>query len=204
MKTLIPILTLLLLACGNNKEVTAVKEDGEDSQFEDGDNIYVPYSTDSIAEMAPTIAADHNVLITLSNYHPYCGGMAPTPEMLENQTSPYSNTVFIFIDKNKGTEERIKTDENGMYKLILPAGEYAIRETFKDTTFEAFYEQNLMPNSEFYSSGDKNCYKDWWEANLLEFEVTQTDTVYQFFATRYARCFTGNNPCASYDGPYPP
>ena len=202
MKTLIPIISLLLFACGNSKEATKQESDKE-KYDEDVVYIYEPYRVDSIAEIE-ALPADYNVYITLFNYHPYCGGMAPTQEMLDNQTSPYSNTTFIFIDHQSGEEERMNTDENGMFKFQLPPGEYSIRETFKDTTFDAFYAQNVAPNSEYYSSGDVECYEHWWASNLVDFTITKEDSVYEYSATRYARCFTGNNPCSTYNGPYPP
>ena len=200
MKTFLPLLVLILAAaCGNSKR--AAEE--EESKFKEGDNIYEPYRGEE--DLIPTPKQqEHNVLITLYSYHPYCGGMAPTEEMLARQTAPFSNTTFIFIDKNTGENKRMNTDENGMFKLNLDTGKYAIREVHKDTTFEAFYAQNVGKSDDYYDSGSKECYEKWWASNFVEFQISKTDSVYEISKTQYARCFTGINPCSTYNGPYPP
>ncbi|OFZ66391.1 MAG: hypothetical protein A3D92_24185 [Bacteroidetes bacterium RIFCSPHIGHO2_02_FULL_44_7] len=99
----------------------------------------------------------------------------------------------------------VQTNENGILYLNLPKGRYAIRELFKDCTFAEFVEKN-PPQSGSYliPSPDSDCYKNWWESNLGEFEITDPASTQLFMWGTGSRCFTGINPCVEYYGPYPP
>ncbi len=179
-------LLIAFLACSTAKTVTVLDEQ-------------------STAQQDSANTSPFNTFITLSHYHPYCGGMAPTKEILARQRSVQSNTTFLFINLDTQQKERLKTDSTGVLKLNLKAGKYAIREQYKDCSFEDFYKNNFREPSTYYlDQGGKDCYKNWWLANLGEFEITDTDSTYHFSFQSADRCFTGNNPCLMYIGPMPP
>lgn len=134
---------------------------------------------------------------------PYCGGIAPTEEML-NTFAPELNKDFVLtrLDKSYG-HLIIKTDSLGKAILELVPGRYGIkRAEFFNTDFESFYNKQSNISVEGRDRG-KECYKKWYESYLIEFDVTETsnrkiDVIIQEF------CFTGQNPCIIYEGPMPP
>lgn len=160
-------------------------------------------TTDSSSTVDKGTAKVH---LSFSHFIPYCGGMAPTQEMLDRRVSKQSNTTYLFLNKSEGTQVKVKTDSLGELKLDLAPGEYAIREMYKYCSFEEFKEKFYKEPSDFYreNQGGEDCYKNWWAANLVDFTITDVDSVYTYQLQTSDRCFTGNNPCIMYSGPYPP
>ena len=190
MKGIIIISSLLLLACGVEKEV--VKTEGEDHVQEEEEVLFEEDKT-------------YNVSIKLFRFTPYCGGAAPDWEMEQRQTSPMNYTTLLLLDLDANMKREVKTDSAGVLYLNLKPGKYAIREKYKDCSFEEFKKQNFQNSDDYYiSTPDSNCYYNWWSSNFLEFEVTKEDSLYQYSQTTYSQCFTGRNPCINYIGPWPP
>lgn len=151
------------------------------------------------------IDADFNVFISVSHHTPYCGGAAPTEETLALQNQPQRNTSFILINLTTNEKTKIHTDSTGVIRFELPYGKYAIKETYKECTFEEFLIYNQpKANNYIESTQAPNCYEDWWKSYLGEFEVKEdTEVLSLKFQTREA-CFVGRNPCLYYNGPMPP
>ena len=179
-----------LFACGNSKEVSKV-----------------PISDAIILD---TVKADpkkseSNVEITISYYSPYCGGAAPTPEILEQQNMLQSNSSFLLVDLKTDSIKTVQTNEVGILYLNLKEGHYGIRKHFKNCSFEDFQKQNPEPTGSYYVADQSdNCYLNWWKSNLLEFAIEKEDSVHTFSAQIREACFTGINPCIMYNGPWPP
>ena len=148
------------------------------------------------------VADDFNVQITIRQHIPYCGGAAPTDEMLNRSILVSSN--FVMVNLTTGDKSIISTSTTGMVQLNLPLGKYIIKETFKDVPFEDFFQKNMITGKGNTLPGSEECYRKWWERNLLEFEITPNTEKHLLIASLYTRCFTGNNPCEIYTGPYPP
>ncbi len=180
-KWLIIVTATILVSCGHTKELP--EENIIESHQEKG----------------------YNVLLNISHHGSYCGGMAPTSEMLAALNYQQANTTFVLIHKSSNTKANVKTDSLGILKLSLVPGEYAIREYFKNCTFEEFIKQQKTAEGEYFQhTGGDECYRNWWEANLLDFEISDTLSILKKDLSTSTRCFVGNNPCLKYTGPYPP
>lgn len=156
-------------------------------------------------DSSQTDSLPYNTKITITHFTPYCGGAAPDQFILENQTQFQRLTTFLLLNVHTGEKLRVKTDSSGVLYLNLPKGVYAIREQYKDCSFETFLAENPAPTGEYYMpSADFNCYRNWWVSNLVEIQITDTSKIQEFHCGTSESCFTGNNPCIYYNGPYPP
>ncbi|MEX1002130.1 MAG: hypothetical protein WDZ35_08440 [Crocinitomicaceae bacterium] len=186
-------IALAITACGTTRGVVA------DNTHPDKDSTLQP---DDL-QIGDTDM--HNVSITITHYLSYCGGMAPTQEMLDDLHHPQGNTNFILIDLNSGKRINVKTDSTGTLYLNLPPGKYGIREMYKDCTFEEFKEKHYKAPGNFYQERQgTDCYEKWWASNLGEFEILAGDPRQQLNWGTYDQCFIGKNPCVIYTGSYPP
>ncbi len=187
-------LVALLFGCGAPKEIAEddIIEDESTELSEEGEHELSAFLYDTI-----------NVKIKILEYTPYCGGMAPTQEMLDNRVHP-ANGIYVLENLNTGKSERVKTDNFGVLHLNLTPGKYGIKELYKDVPFNEFYTTYLDTTNQFIMNKDKLCYEDWWSSYLSGFEIINPDTLIQLNATINNRCFTGKNPCQDYTGPYPP
>ncbi len=183
---LLTAILLVLSACSSVKNSTSTNDELTDVKIE-------------ILEEMGAIEY-HNVEVQVMQHFPYCGGAAPTEEMM-NQYSPASGN-YILVNKVDSSKTTVIADSTGTIYLFLENGEYAIRQMFKDMSFEAFYAKNNDNGNSFTSRGI-DCYRKWWEKNLLDFTVNDTTEV-KTKITFGSACFTGNNPCLIYNGPYPP
>jgi len=144
-----------------------------------------------------------NVFITITQYFPYCGGAYPTEQEMNN-FSPLSNCNFILINLETKAESTIKTNSAGILILDLAPGNYAVKEMYKNCTYEEFLIKHpIISNQDMMNAGEE-CYKKWWSSYLCEFIITATGFIIEYEISLFDQCFTGNNPCISYLGPYPP
>lgn len=180
--------SLLLMSCTLGKPQVA-------GSSEDSSNVTATAPVEVIQK-----EEKYNVTIKILQYHPYCGGAAPSPDQLNN----YSNYggELILTNLNTGNKSSLFA-KNGVYQTYLEIGSYSIKEKYKDVSFEEFMKSNSREGG-FYSGGTEECYKMWWESRLFQFEVTSIDSVINLETSIGSRCFTGNNPCIQYTGPYPP
>ena len=193
-----------LLACGQQKTIiTADASDGLDDNAEHTELIEAPIEKEIVE--SPPNNEPFNVKISITHYTQYCGGAAPSEETLSRLNQPEANTSFVLLNLETQEKSEIKTDSTGTIYLNLPIGKYAVREKFKDCDYETFVSQNPTPTGKYHVEvPDTNCYKNWWAANLSEFEIVKDSPVQFFNLGTRTNCFTGNNPCIYYNGPHPP
>lgn len=137
---------------------------------------------------------------------PYCGGAAPTPDMLEPQLDAFASCSLAICEVNENGERgkwmtTIVTDENGLAKSALPKGKYQLWLPSKLESFEEFMKIEKSVKGKFYSYEEVACFRTWYETPDFEFEVG-TETSFKFVYNN--RCFTGHHPCLIYTGPFPP
>ncbi len=184
------IFLLMLYSCASNKDVNVdipMKEEGNETISEVNEN-----QKDT----------SFNVSIYIQKQEPYCGGAAPPDELL-NRHSPVTDDFFI-INLNDQSKTKVRTVD-GYLKLQLEKGKYQVFEAFKQVPFHEFLEKFAkQPSGNNYQSLGAECYENWWKAPLIEFEVTNEQTILFLEATIQVGCYTGINPCVMYTGPFPP
>lgn len=146
-------------------------------------------------------ASEHNVAFFIRQQIPYCGGAAPTDEML-NRSAPY-NEELVLINLSDNSKMTIN-GENGVYYLQLAIGKYALKEKYKDVPYHDFLTSTYNSSNNYTVTGEDQCYKEWWQSNLIEFEVIDPTKTENYHLTVPNRCYTGINPCDYYNGPLPP
>lgn len=144
-----------------------------------------------------------NVSIYIDHYYPYCGGAAPSYEQMNNYQA-MANSNFVLVNLETGKKQIVKTDSTGHLNLLLPVGKYGIKELFKDCTFNEFLQKNTSSQGSYIQDMGEDCYKNWWASYLGEFSITDPSLIIDGHYSLSEGCFTGNNPCIVYLGPYPP
>ena len=138
-------------------------------------------------------------------HKPYCGGMAPTPEMARGVLKPMPNTNF-FIRKGDGNHAKSRiaasftTDDEGNFSVNLKPGQYSVMHGDKLLSLEEFKKKN-GPKGAHYKAVKSPCFAEWHQRADFLLNVRADTTV----TLRYSsRCFEGMNPCIRYTGPLPP
>lgn len=138
-------------------------------------------------------------------HHPYCGGAAPTKEMADGFNEPMANQVFYIYEGERPSSvtkmTKVTTDETGRFKIDLPQGTYSVIRASKAMPLDEFIEMQKI-NGEHYTYSDDQCFKTW--RNTPDFTVEHNKGHVDETVTLNAACFTGDNPCMQYNGPYPP
>ncbi len=137
------------------------------------------------------------------HYRPHCGGMAPNPEQLRNRYQPEIDS-FVLINLTGKDTIPVQTDSNGIVRLYLYPGQYAVREKYKMVPFRVFYEQHYRKSDNFLKTQGIDCYKKWWKSNLTQFEITPHTEQLRLKVVVAEGCFVGLNPCLKFIGPPPP
>jgi hypothetical protein len=135
----------------------------------------------------------------------YCGGAAPSQEILDraNAPQPFANQSFLIRNGKMnalGTAmvTRVMTDANGDFKVDLTPGTYCMVLAEKENVREpGFYKlQN--------QAVDKGCDTKWLNGCDLSFTVADKN-VSGLRKTFDKKCFiTSLSPCITWDGPLPP
>ena len=141
-----------------------------------------------------------NTELKITVHVPYCGGARPTDEML-NKYKPVTKS-FILASDNK-YERLVKSNELGVITLALPVGKYHLKELYKNVSFDEFYAKEKESKGNFIEVGSSECYKKWWQKNVIDFEITDSTTSLTANGMLYSNCYT-KNPCDKYTGPYAP
>lgn len=143
-------------------------------------------------------------LVTITSS--YCGGAAPSEEMLMElaKPKPYVGKVFYVRKGNRNTLAseiilRFTTDSNGAFSIALPAG-----------TWSLIQEEQVreIKNSDYPNTAshqvEMDCLRKWWSEPYQVIEVKNsaiTDLHFSF----HRRCFIASDiPCIRYTGPMPP
>lgn len=158
---------------------------------------------DQTVDSSALFLQSFNVSIYITQYYPYCGGAYPD-ESEQNNYQPLRNSNFVLINFTTNTETMVQTDSTGTLKLNLAPGKYGIKELYKNIPFDEFYEKYYVGGNDQMKAEGKECYRGWWSSLLGEFIIVDPTTKIQSDYTIYSACFTGNNPCLSYFGPWPP
>jgi hypothetical protein len=136
----------------------------------------------------------------------YCGGAAPSEEILEGirKPSPYIGKVF-YVRKGKTNDLKqpivlkFKTDSLGKFSFKLPVGVYCIIQEEQKASFSKI---NYPKTGNI--SVDKTCLLDWWKKPYSILEIKDksiTELEFKF----EKRCFIpGDVPCLTFNGPFPP
>ena len=136
----------------------------------------------------------------------YCGGAAPSEEMLEEarRPRPYEGKVF-YIRKGKINSLKepmilsFTVSAAGTFSFQLPAGVYSI---IQDTQLKALNFNDYNVDANKYA--DKDCLKKWWAQAYYVLEIKDKNITNLNFEFHHA-CFVDSDiPCLQYVGPMPP
>jgi len=142
---------------------------------------------------------------------PQCGGALRIPSPPE----PLSHQTFYIRqgDSNKLVPvfRQFITDESGQFMTYLTPGKYCFIHSRKLLELDlSLYMPDILatdPNPvklgcPGVAPGSAECYKKWWSRCDLQLEVGE-EPIYGVNLSYYGRCFVGNDPCATYLGPWP-
>jgi len=188
------ILFFLVASCSVSNEIASKAENKVDSKQTD-----ITHSEKDIVEIKLPV---HNVQILIRQQIPYCGGAYPSDDQLNNSVV-YSGEI-VLINHKDASRTVISSIQNGGYYLNLEPGSYSIQEGYKNVTFDQFRMANTKVHSQYIIPGDDECYRNWWKSTLRDFVVTDSEGVLIINCSISSSCYTGNNPCDYYNGPYPP
>lgn len=162
-------------------------------------------SVDGAVDAADNIWKGKQTLtVTFQSHRPYCGGAAPTEEQSKGFINPIADQVFyIYKDERPSSLTkmvRVKTDAKGMFSIDLEDGNYSIISEDKTLSIEEFIQKKKI-EGQFYQYSADSCFETWRTTPDFTIEISNPteETV-----TLQERCFTGDNPCMKYTGPYPP
>jgi len=141
-----------------------------------------------------------NTELKVTVHVPYCGGARPTDDML-NIHKPVSATFMLRSDN--GFEQKVTSNKLGVVNLALPTGIYHLKEFSKAVPFEMFFATEQEGKGNFIQIGNSDCYKEWWQKNVINFEITDTTTLLKADGKLFSNCYK-KNPCDKYTGPYAP
>ena len=136
----------------------------------------------------------------------YCGGAAPSEEMLRQyeQPTPYAGKVFYVRKGNTNDLKqpvvlKFKSDSSGKFSFRLAPGVYSI---IQEEQVKALNLKKYVSNSEV--SVDQTCLKTWWK-KPYQVLVIKDKEVKDLNFNFYHPCFiSGDIPCMTYTGPMPP
>ena len=143
---------------------------------------------------------------TVTTSGSYCGGVAPSNEMLQDvQATRPMNGFMIYV--KKGSENKLsscivdstRTDSNGNYSFDLKPGEYVLlqKEQLNKHIFEKYKSSKSI-------QVDLDCMQLWWKTGLASVTLG-TDSLASFNFHFQKRCFVPLGiPCLRYIGHYPP
>lgn len=142
--------------------------------------------------------------VTFQTHRPYCGGAAPTPEQENGFTEPMANKVFYLYkdDRPKSVKDMVKvtTDAEGTFGIDLKDGRYSIISEDKILSLSDFIKKKKI-EGQFYEYSDDACFETW--RTTPEFIIDLAHAT-EKVVTIETDCYTGDNPCMKYTGPYPP
>ena len=133
---------------------------------------------------------------------PYCGGAAPSQELLEKLAKPvaYAGKKF-FIREGKTNSinakilESFSTGKDGEFSIRLAPGIYSI---ILEEQLKLIKAEDLTKE---FIEVDEKCLEEWWSKPYYLLEVKNydiNDLNFNFFH----RCFILNDiPCINYNGP---
>jgi len=160
----------------------------------------------AVAPTSTTSSERYTVSGKVMQTFPYCGGAAPSEEMMKSLRAPkpYGGKIFYI---RKGSVNDLKApimgsftvNGAGEFSFELPPGTYSIiqKEQLKTLDLKQF-------KSGTWEKADENCLKEWWAKpyHLLEIKDKNLGELSFIF---HRKCFVNSDiPCIYYRGPMPP
>ena len=135
----------------------------------------------------------------------YCGGAAPSRELLEEIRKPKPCLEkHFFLKKSDANSAKnpvidvIHVDSTGSFSIQLKQGTYCIIQDFQTKPIQL---ENYKTNNNFQYQGD-DCMRKYWADCYQTIELKEN--INDLIITVYKKCFGDGNPCMIYTGPMPP
>lgn len=168
-------------------------------------------STHSTVKTTPpgsNTSTKYNISGKILQVGSYCGGAAPSEEMLEEMRKPFPYpTKTLHVRKGTANNSKmpiladIHPDKDGNYNIQLPAGTYCV---IVDEQVDALDLNQYNQPANAYLNADLECLKDWWSKPYYLLVVKNKDITGLDFSFQ-RRCFCDSDiPCLNYSGPMPP
>ena len=152
---------------------------------------------------------EFEVRIVAQIHKPYCGGARPIPEMERGVFEPIQQETFYIKQRDKNSENSrpiasFTTNDEGKAIVLLPAGVYSVLRQEQIVPFDEFYKPYSAnrKGEKTVRYKEEACFREWYETPELTFTVENKNVSLDLL--RRTHCFIGANPCAIYEGPYPP
>ena len=153
------------------------------------------------APVLPTFNLSGQILIVES----YCGGAAPSRELLEEVRSPKPCLEkYFFLKKGDANSAKnpvidvINVDSTGRFSFKLKQGSYCVIQDFQTKPIQL---ENYKTSNNFDYQGD-DCMRKYW-ADCYQ-TIDLKENINDLIITVYKKCFGNGNPCMIYTGPMPP
>ena len=147
-----------------------------------------------------------NVSGKVTHTSAYCGGAAPTEEMMNEyrKDKPYAGKIFYVRKGNTNTLKAkiilsFKADADGKFSFQLPPGIYSIIQEpqVKEMNMKNYNKKGSL-------QADASCLKNWWLKPYYILEIKDKDVTGLHFKFHHP-CFVSDDiPCIRYTGPMPP
>ena len=135
----------------------------------------------------------------------YCGGAAPSRELLEEIRRPKPCLEkYFFLKKGDANSAKnpvidvINVDSAGRFSFQLKQGSYCIIQDFQTKPIQL---ENYKTGNNFEYQGD-DCMRKYWADCYQTIELKEN--INDLIITVYKKCFGNGNPCMIYTGPMPP
>lgn len=149
------------------------------------------------------------VTIRVTQTAEYCGGAAPTDEMLAQLRTPMAfpgQKIYLRKGKENCLSKKaveLTADSTGFIFTHLEPGFYSV--VGKDKSGKSYYNDLLKrfsKESESYGKIDRECLKKWMQTPMMVIEVAEGKN--DFSVNFENRCPWNSVPCVVYRGPFPP
>lgn len=149
----------------------------------------------------PTFTLSGKILLVES----YCGGAAPSKELLDEIRNPKPCLEkYFFIKKGDANSAKnpvidvINVDSTGQFSFQLKQGSYCIIQDFQTKPINL---EKYKTGNNFEYQGD-DCMRKYWADCYQTIELKEN--INDLIITVYKKCFGDGNPCMIYTGPMPP
>jgi hypothetical protein len=171
-------------------------------------NVFFTYLIIGLLASSPTEEKKLTQTIsgTITTSGSYCGGVAPSEEILQNAQAKRPLSGFM-VYVRKGAENKLlscivdsaSTDSNGKYSFELKPGEYVLlqKEQLNNDVYKLYAASKWL-------QVDVDCMKLWWKKGISTITV-ENENIESLNFHFQKRCFIPLGiPCLRYSGPYPP
>lgn len=156
------------------------------------------------ATSTSTAGATNVITGRLTSTGQYCGGAAPSEEILAWYSTPHpmAERKLYLISGEINSEPAIVvdstiTDTGGIFVFQASPGKYLIIDSEQ-------HDPLVIPKNTEWQQVDETCYKNWWAKGMISVEMKFSDIDLGDFNFHYP-CFINSwCGCISYTGPYPP